>query len=171
MTITTGTFTGESGDQESFIENNTVDGGGDITSSDVEIDYTGYLKRITVALETIAAEITTIDSNIDRLRILADWKDYTDEEAIGFGIRTAGTSAYNNIEKATLYKSLILEGGILTYRKDSAEQNLANSEVNPPAGIRQASIDRIADLADEFDQVAPGVIPARDLPDPFEGNF
>lgn len=173
MAVTTGTFTGESGDQETYIESESTGSGDgfDFNSTDVEIDYSGYLKRITVALETIATKMTTIDSNINRLRILGDWRDRSDSEALGLGIQTAGSTSYNNIEKATIYKSLVLEGGILTYRKDVAEKNLADNAVEPPEGIRQAAIDRIAALADEFDQVAPGSIPARDLPDPFEGNF
>lgn len=180
MTITEGTFTGQSQDTESYIESTSTfdEVSGTYPAVDVEIDYTGYLKRITVALETIASKLTTIDTkitsidaNINRVRILGDWASYTDEEALGQGFKTAGFSSYNNIEKASLYKSLVLEGGILTYNKNLAEQNLSIGPIDPPQGIQQAAIDRIAALADEFDQVAPGTIPARDLPDPFEGNF
>jgi hypothetical protein len=120
---------------------------------------------------TIATEITTIDANVNRIRILGDWGSYTDGQALGQGFKTSGLSSYNNIEKASLYKSLVLEGGILTYNRGIAEQNLSVGPIDPPQGIQQAAIDRIAALADEFDEVAVGTIPATNLPDDFEGNF
>ena len=129
------------------------------------------LQSILTQQTTLASKLTTIDANVNRIRILGDWGSYTDGEALGQGFKTTGLSSYNNIEKASLYKSLVLEGGILTYNKGIAEQNLSAGPIDPPQGIQQAAIDRIAALADEFDEVAVGTIPARNLPDDFEGNF
>lgn len=108
-------------------------------------DNSEILERIATALESIADDVS-------RLRDLADHPN-------GLGIRTAGTTAYNNIEKATLYKSLVLEGGILTYNRESADRNIG-STLNPPEGIEQIAVDRINELSSGYDQIIGGIPPA-----------
>jgi hypothetical protein len=129
-------------------------------------DYSMVLGQINGTLEDIEAQLTPVTpeaqgevfaDQISRLRYLADSTatEADGDNKQGSGIRVSGTTAYNDLEKANLMKSLVLEGGILNYQREIAENNL-QSQLNPPEGIEEAASQRIQELVGKFDQLNTG---------------
>lgn len=146
------------------------------TSNDpvaIAIDYTSYISRIAVALETIATNTTTIAEQLtpstnlipgevladqfSRLRYLADpaLDDASTDRQAGTGIRTA--QPYGPIISALLYKTLILEGGILTLdpaKVDNSDAEKTAQDFNDiianASKVENLAYRRINDLLDSM---------------------
>lgn len=170
FTLTTDTITGESGLPETVIVvQDTNSNANNEQPTAIAIDYSGYLARIATALETIATQLSpseiparlsgpgTLADQFTRLRYLADPSlddDSTSKEA-GSGIRVS--QPYSPMLNAMLYKSLILEGRILTVddsaANDSNVEEIAKSFDKVVANARVVesfAYRRIQDLVDSM---------------------